>query len=118
MKKSLTLIALAIFLFIACVPTKNEDVVKEPSKEGAIEAKITTVHMKGFDILSTQFKVWVKGKLDTVFYSNQKIKSLGITTAEYDSTFTAKDEDGEKYEDVKTKKAIVPKDYEFYITVK
>ena len=99
----LVLISIAI---AACGEKRNEDIVKEPNKEGSIETVVSVKHDKGFDILTTTHKVWVKNKLDKVLIKVDTLTSLGTTLAE------GEDENGH------TQKAMVPKDYEFYITVK
>lgn len=90
----------------ACGEKKNEDIVKEPNKEGSIETVVSVKHDKGFDILTTTHKVWVKNKLDKVLVKVDTLASLGTTLAE------GEDENGH------SQRAVVPKDYEFYITVK
>ncbi len=105
MKKILILLCFAI-AFSACSKKKNEDIVNEPNKEGAIETVVSVKHDKGFDILTTTHKVWVKQKLDKVLTKVDTIPSLGTTLAE------GEDEQGQ------AKRAVVAKDYEFYITVK
>lgn len=85
---------------------QNEDVVKAPNKDGSIETVITVTHEKDFDLLTTTHKVWVKGSLDKHIVKIDTLKNLGSTTQE------GEDSDGN------TKNISVPKDYEFYITVK
>lgn len=104
MKKLYTLLLLAVTL-TAC-ETKNEDIVKEPNKEGAIETLVSVNHEQGFDILTTTHKIWIKNKLDKTLIKVDTLTSLGTTLAE------GEDQDG----NIKT--AVVKKDYEFYITVK
>ena len=104
MKKILPLFAAATLL-IACNDTK-EDVVKQPTKDGSIEALLTTKHEEGYDIMTTQYKVWVKGKVAKLISKTDTIPSLGTTTEE------GEDKDGN------TQNLVVPKDYEFFITVK
>ena len=48
MKKLLPIILLAL-LFASC-KAKNEDIVSEPNKEGAIETVVSVKHEKDFDI--------------------------------------------------------------------
>ncbi len=104
MNKLLLVIAIAT-MFASC-DNSNEDVVKQPSKDGAIEAQMTTKHCNGFDILSTEYKVWVKNSLQKDFIVIDTLPSLGTTKEE------GEDSDGN------TKDIVVPKDYEIYITVK
>ncbi|MBC7614915.1 MAG: hypothetical protein H7202_02495 [Pedobacter sp.] len=104
MKTSLFIFIAAVF-FSSCTQ-KNEDIVKEPNKEGSIETVVSVTHENGFDILTTTHKVWVKNKLDKTLIKIDTLASLGTTLAE------GEDENGNK------EQAVVPKDYEFYITVK
>lgn len=105
MKRILPLLLISL-AFVGCKENKNEDIVKEPNKEGSIETVVSVKHEKGFDILTTTHKVWVKNKLDKILTKVDTLTSLGTTLAE------GEDENGH------SQKAVVPKDYEFYITVK
>lgn len=102
MKKILFLIPL--LSFVACKEV-NDDVVAEPNKDGSIETKITTTHNGDYDVLTTEYVVWVKGKVEKNFVKRDTLKSLGSTTEE------AEDSDG----NVQT--VSIPKDYEIFITV-
>lgn len=104
MKKGLFLLALTS-TFISCTQV-NEDIVKEPVKDGSIEYSIHVEHKDGIDLLTTKKIIWVKNKIDTTFVSLDTLKSLGTTTV-----------DGEN-SDGDVKKVVVPKNYEIYITVK
>ncbi len=104
MKTSLLILFLAVFL--SSCGQKNEDIVKEPNKEGSIETVVSVRHEKDFDILTTTHKVWVKNQLDKTLIKIDTLTSLGTTLAK------GEDENGN------TEQAVVPKDYEFYITVK
>lgn len=105
MKRILPVI-LSALLFVACNKNKNEDVVKEPNKEGSIETVVSVKHGNGFDLLTTTHKIWVKNKLEKTLVKVDTLTSLGTTLAE------GEDQDGN------AKTAMVQKDYEFYITVK
>lgn len=104
--KNILFLLLVLFIFSACGGKKNEDIVKEPNKEGSIETVVNVEHGDGFDILTTTHKIWVKNKLDKTLIKIDTLTSLGTTLAE------GEDEHGN------AQKALVPKDYEFYITVK
>ena len=106
MKKINLLIACIALSMMACEPVQNEDVVKTPSKDGAIETVISVTHDKGFDVLTTTHKVWLHNTLDKTIVKIDTLKNLGTTVQK------AENSEGEE------KTVVVPKDYEFYITVK
>ena len=106
MRKIVTLTVILIALFASC-SDKKEDVVKQPSKDGSVEVIMTTIHAKGFDILNSNYKIWVKGTLTKTICVVDTLPSLGVTSQE-----VSEDEDGN------AKYANIPRDYEFYITVK
>ena len=97
---------LFVAVYCSSCKQKNEDIVKQPNKEGSIETVVSVKHEAGFDVLTTTHKIWVKNKLDKTLIKVDTLTSLGTTLAE------GEDENGNK------KQAVVPKDYEFYITVK
>ena len=94
------------FLFASCQQNKNEDIVSEPNKDGAIETVVSVKHEKDFDILITTHKIWVKNQLDKTLIKVDTLTSLGTTLAE------GVDKDGN------AQTSMARKDYEFYITVK
>jgi hypothetical protein len=99
-----------LILFFACVAScksePNEDLVKEPNKDGSVETVLTVTHENGFDILKTTHKVWVKGVLDKTIENADTLKNLGTEFKEME------DEQGN------LQQLNAPKDYELYITVK
>lgn len=103
--KKLLYALLLTSVFFSC-KEKNEDIVSEPNKEGAIETVVSVKHEDGFDILTTTHKVWVKNQLDKTLIQVDTLKSLGLTTVEGEG------------QNGNTEKVQVKKDYEFYITVK
>ncbi len=104
--KNILALLLILTIFLACGQKKNEDIVKEPNKEGSIETVVSVRHEDGFDILTTTHKIWVKNQLDKTLVKIDTLTSLGTTLSE------GEDEHGN------AQKALIPKDYEFYITVK
>ena len=102
MKKILLLFALTL---ISCKES-NDDVVNQPSRDGSIEATLSTEHLGSVDILTTEYRVWNKGNVEKSFTKIDTIKSLGTTLEE------GEDSDGN------TKDITVPKDYEIFISVK
>jgi uncharacterized protein YjbK len=104
--KHLIYILLIIATQTACNSEQNEDLVKEPNKDGSVETVITVAHENGYDILKTTHKVWVKGVLDKQIVNADTLKLLGTEAKEVE------DENGN------LQQTIAPKDYELYITVK
>lgn len=106
--KKLFYIGFLVLGLVSCnQPGDNEDVVKEPSKDGAIETQISVEHKNGIDVLTTVNKVWIKNRVDTTIIKVDTLKSLGTMTA-----------DGDEDENGNVPKVTVPKNYELYITVK
>jgi hypothetical protein len=99
------LIYLIPFLLFSC-KEENEDVVQNLDKAGSIEVVVTTEHKTGFDVMTTVQRIWVKNQLIKTFYRVDTIPSLGFA-AEYGT-----DSNGDE------KLVTLPKDYEFFITVK
>ncbi|MBK8444558.1 MAG: hypothetical protein IPL35_14610 [Sphingobacteriales bacterium] len=83
-----------VLFLSACGRKSNEDVVAVPNKDGSIETLFHIEHANGYDLLTTTYKIWVAGQLDTQYKRTDTLRQLG--TASGSST---------------------PKDYEFYITV-
>lgn len=106
--KNLIYIGVLTLGLVSCnQPGDNDDVVKEPSRDGAIETVINVKHDVNYDVLTTTNTVWVKNRIDTVITKNDTLKSLGSMVTEGDE-----DDDGN------IPKVVVPKNYELYITVK
>ncbi len=88
--------------------TENEDLVKECPKNGSIEVQMSTNHInKDKDLLTCTYKVWKNGKIEKSIIITDTISGLGEIKAE-----SEEDENGN------VKSIMVPKDYEFYVTVK
>lgn len=106
--KKIKTIGLMLFAGIALTSCneQNEDVVKQPNHDGSVETILTVTHESNFDLLTTKHNIWIKGKLAKTIIKNDTLENLGSTIQD------AEDNNGN------TKKMSVPKDYEFYITVK
>lgn len=103
MKITITAFLLS-YLIISCNEKKedsNNDLVKEPNKNGSIETVVSIKHDSLYDLLTTTHKVWFKGSLEKTFINTDTLHSLGDTLKQDD----------------KGNKRSVKKDYEFYITV-
>ncbi len=86
--------------------SSNEDVVNEPNKDGAIESSMTVEHAGDKDILKTTHVIWVKGQVSKTIEKIDTIPSLGMVKE------IGEDASGNQAE------IELPKDYEFYVTVK
>lgn len=110
------LLLLFIPLFYACEPSQpNEDVVKQPSKDGSVETTLSVTHQDTYDILTTTHKIWFHNALDKVIVTTDTLKTLGTQIVENDED-GPEDENGDAT--TVTTKAVIPKNYELYITVK
>lgn len=85
----------------------NDDVVKQPSKDGAIQVTTETKQVGDSVLMTINYDVYKNNQLITSKVVKQMLPSLGTTQAESDE-----DENGD------TQKVTVPKLYEFYVTVK
>jgi hypothetical protein len=94
----------AILLFVSC--GDKEDVVNVPNKEGSIETTLHVKHEANYDLLITTHNCWVNNKLDKTIVYTDTLKALGNTTQEAESS------------EGNVQTVTIPKDYEFYITVK
>jgi hypothetical protein len=95
-------------LLVSCAENDpSESEVNEVNKKGSVEMVLTTTHIDGNkDLLKIPIKIYKDGQLIKEIMVQDTLPNLGETTEE------AENEDG----DVKTLK--VPKDYEFFVTVK
>lgn len=101
-------ISLLILLagLVSCNEKENkEDEVSTADKKASIETVLSVQHAGASDILVTKHKVWKNNKLLKEIIKKDTIPALG------DSLQTVEDENGNEH------KALVKKDYEFYITV-
>ena len=85
---------------------ENEDVVKQADHEGSVEMAVSIEHHEGYDLLKSDYKVWVKNQQVKAYEKIDTLPSLGMTTQ------TAENEEGDE------KKVTIPKDYEIYFTAK
>ncbi len=97
---------LFLLIFLVGCDEKNEDVTTNFNKEGSVEIEITTTPTTKYTLLYTVERVWIKNQLVKTLYRVDTIPNLGLTTVE------GEDVNGE------TQWVTVPKDYEFFITVK
>jgi len=107
MRKKITLLFIFSALFIFNYGCKNEDDVKELSKNGAVETDISVNHLDSAnDVIQTTYNVWVKNAIAKKIIHVDTVPSLGITTEEGENS------DGD------TRPVTLQKDYEVFITVK
>jgi hypothetical protein len=101
------LIAFSFALLLSsCRSEENEDVVKQADHEGSVEIAVSIEHHEGYDLLKSDYKVWVKNQQVNAYQKVDTLPSLGMTTQ------TAENEDGDE------KQVTIPRDYELYFTAK
>ena len=110
--KYLILLIIAASCMVSCNDKPNEDVVKQVSKDGSIEAVLSTKHENGYDLLSTEYKIWVKGDIYKTIVKTDTLPVLGTTTETIETD--SLDQGGDHI----SKQVAIPKDYEIFITVK
>ncbi len=100
-------ILFALVLLISACDDQNEDQAKTVDKNGGIEVSLSTKHLNSLsDQLTTHYIVWHQGTKVKEFDKLDTIPSLGTFATEGENN------NGD------TKTVEVPKDYEFYVTVK
>ncbi len=104
--KKLLFLLIPLFIGSCQIDNSNEDVTQTIVKDGAIEVEMSTRHIVGYDVLTTVQRVWVKQQLVKTIIKNDTIPDLGVSS-QYGSTSEGNDT-----------LVILPRDYEFYITVK
>ena len=104
--KKLSILSSLLLIFASCEKEQKEDVVQDINKDGSIETIVSVEHKENFDLLITTHKIWIKNQLEKTIIKTDTLKSLGKSMQE------GEDENGN------TQNLEVPKDYEFYITVK
>lgn len=93
-------------LVLSCSEPQNEDVVQTIDKSGSVEVEVTTTRKQGYDLMTTTQRIWVKNYLVKTIYRVDTIPSLGFTS-QYGTDSNGNDT-----------LVTLPRDYEFYITVK
>ena len=106
MNKKLIAIIFLITLTIASCNSENEDEVAQPNKEGSVEITIGVEHLQDKELITTKKYYWVKNTCVLTKIEADTVPSLGTTTDTYEA------DNGDD------STIIVPKNYEFYITVK
>jgi len=105
MKRLLPVAILLCLLISAC--DDDNDKAKEVDKKGSIEVTLSTAHIDSLkDVVTTHYIVWRKGVRAREFDVKDTIPSLGTTRTE------GENDDGD------TKQMVIPKDYDFFVTVK
>ena len=101
------LFLITVFVFALCSCKNNEDTVKEVPHDGAVETLLTVQHIANsdYDVIVTTHRVWYKNT-EKQYIHQDTIPNLGKVQTE------GEDADGN------TTSLAVPKEYEFYITVK
>lgn len=102
MKKAILMLSLiaGLFLVVSC---GNDDKVKDIEKDGAIAITFSSAHLdKDHDVITSKYEVWKSNQMINTFFRYDTVPALGKMDTE--------DEDGNVVS--------VPKEYEFYITLK
>jgi hypothetical protein len=100
--KQLILLCLGFMGLTACTASQNEDVVKNVSKNGSIEVLYKTKNLSDGTVeLTMQYIVWKDGKAQRDRTVVDTLPPLG--------TMVATDE--------QDKSVVVPKEYEFFVTI-
>ena len=106
MKRFLVALSFALLLSSCGANDANEDIVKQADHEGSVELTVSIEHHEGYDLLKSDYKVWVKNQQVNAYQKTDTLPSLGMTTQ------TAENDEGDK------KQVTIPKDYEIYFTAK
>ncbi|MEO6521415.1 MAG: hypothetical protein ABIN91_07055 [Mucilaginibacter sp.] len=105
--KQLLPAAFILCLFLAACDDDNGDKAKEVDTKGSIAVTLSTQHIDSLkDLVTTHYVVWKQGAKLKEFDVKDTIPSLGKTKTE------GEDDDGN------TKDMVIPKDYDFFVTVK
>jgi len=107
--KPLLSAAFILCLFLAACDDDNNDdsKAKEVDKNGSIEVSLSTQHIDSLkDVLTTHYIVWNKGAKIKEYDVRDTIPTLGAAQTEVEN------DNGD------TQDAKIPKDYDFFVTVK
>jgi hypothetical protein len=105
--KSLLYTAFVLCLFLASCEDDDDSKAKEVNRQGSVAVTLSTAHLDSLkDLMTTHYVVWNKGVVVKEFDVKDTIPTLGITSTE------GENDNGD------TKDMVVPKDYDFFITVK
>jgi hypothetical protein len=96
-----------VFCFLLASCDNNDDKAKTVDTAGSIEVSLKTAHIDSLrDLLTTHYSVWQKGIKVREFDVRDTIPGLGKIQTE------GEDDNGN------TQGMTIPKDYEFFVTVK
>jgi len=107
--KPLLSAAFILCLFLAACDDDNDDngKAKEVDKNGSIEVSLRTQHIDSLkDVLTTHYIIWNKGAKIKEYDVRDTIPTLGTGETEVEN------DNGD------TQNARIPKDYDFFVTVK
>lgn len=106
MKISLYTIAAACLLLAAC-DDNDDGKAKDVDKKGSIAVTLSTTHLDSLrDVVDTHYQIWRKGVVIREYDKRDTIQSLGTGVTQ------GEDDNGN------TQSMTVPKDYDFFVTVK
>lgn len=104
--KPLLFTAFILCLFLTACDDDN-DKAKEVDKKGSIEVTLSTTHIDSLkDLVTTHYIAWRRGAKIKEWDVKDTVQSLGVGTTE------GEDNDGN------TKEMVLPRDYDFFVTVK
>ena len=104
--KSLLYAAFALCVFFASCDD-DDSKAKEVDTRGSVAVTLSTQHIDSLrDLMTTHYVVWKQGLKVKEYDVKDTIPTLGVATTE------GEDDNGN------TKDMVVPKDYDFFITVK
>lgn len=106
--KTTILMLLTIFVIASCEPSKSDDEFNEPLKKGSVVIELSTTKLNDKnDVLKIYYTVYNKyGNKFTEYVICDTIPSLGTVTE------NAYDKDDNEI------KVNIPKEYEFFVTLK
>ncbi len=109
MKKLFILFIIGLLTsFLTSCGNDNEDKVKSINKDGAISVQLSVKHLADKDVLISEYEIWNKNNLVKKYAIYDTVPNLGMVKSEIDSTDANEN----------AVSVMVPKDYEFYVTLK
>ncbi|MDP4267417.1 MAG: hypothetical protein Q8880_08280 [Bacteroidota bacterium] len=115
MYKLLFTIAVLIFLS-SCSSDEAPIKVKTIDKTGSVEMKLEVKHLKDKDLLCINYYVWYNNKIVKIRKVYDTVPQLPLTTTVISETVKNNEDEEEETEISKT--VSIPKNYQFFVTLK